>query len=390
MPLRIVHATTVALSMRSFLFGHLEWLRDRGHDVWGVCDGADGLALPGVRFAQLEMPRRIVLRQDALALASFVRLLRRLRPDVVHLHTPKAALLGTIAARIARVPVVLYTVHGLVHSSRHGASRRLLAAMESVPCRLADRVWFVSPSLRDYAVDHGICSAAKATVAGAGSIAGVDAERFRATPAVQQRAAEHRASLGIPRDAPVLGFAGRLGQDKGRPTLVESWSSVRAEMPEARLLIVGSFENGDAIPIELRDRLENDPRVHRVDWQDDIVPWLAVMDVLALPSHREGFGLALLEAAALGIPTIASRIPGCIDAVADGVTGTLVRSGDPHALARASLALLRDPLLRRRMGVAGRKRACTDFRPVDRFATVGMATEALAGGRTDLCRIRAA
>jgi glycosyltransferase involved in cell wall biosynthesis len=160
----------------------------------------------------------------------------------------------------------------------------------------------------------------------------------------------------------VLGFVGRIVRDKGIEELAQAWCAVRDEHPEARLLVVGPFEPQDPVAPETEALLRSDPRIHLTGMDWNTPPLYAAMDALVLPTYREGFPNTPLEAAAMGLPVIATRIPGCVDAVADGLTGTLVPPADAHALADAMRKYLANPALRRAHGVAGQERIRLSFR----------------------------
>jgi lipopolysaccharide/colanic/teichoic acid biosynthesis glycosyltransferase len=226
-----------------------------------------------------------------------------------------------------------------------GLRRALLRSTERVSCALATRVLAVSRSMRDEAVRSGLVRAEKIDVLLGGTANGIDAALF--APATAQQRAAARRSAGIPADARVIGFVGRLVGDKGVRELVEAWGRIREQFPDAHLLLVGGVEERDAVPPATLARIRGDARVHETGWLDDPRPLYAAMDLLALPSYREGFPTVPLEAAACGLPVVATRVPGCTDAVEDGVTGVLVP--------------LRDPDLRRAHGRAGRERVARDF-----------------------------
>jgi len=312
------------------------------------------------------MSRRITPLGDLGSLARLVRVVRQVRPDVVHGHTPKGGMLAMIAAWLCMVPVRVYHLHGLPMMTATGFKRQLLRWCEKLSCRLAHRVFSVSPSLREVALSEGLCNPDRITVLLNGTIDGVDAEgRFNPAglgPDVRQAV---RTEHGIPPDAPVVGFVGRVVRDKGVAELAEAWKVLRAEFPELRLLVVGPSEAHDPMPPAVQDLLQSD----RVHWAGEVAPesmprLYRAMDVFVLPTYREGFGTALIEAAAMELPVVATRIPGCVDAVRDGETGTLVPARDAEELAVAVRAYLRDGELRRRHGAAGRARVQRDFRPL--------------------------
>ena len=365
--LRLMHVTTVSASVRSFLLGHIHYARQRGASVEVVC-GADDYVQDlsgevGVSVHELPLKRVISPRHDLIALWRMWRVFRRIRPDIVHAHTPKGGLIGMIASFLARVPHRVYTVHGLVHVSKTGWKRWLLTTTERLSCLFAHRVLCVSPSILDILVDEGLCKASKAGVVAHGSICGVDLKRFACSPERLAQAQAFKAGLGIPKQALVLGFVGRLTRDKGVVELYEAWEQVRQQYPAAHLLVVGAFEAGDVVPDAVRAGLENNERVHIVGWQADVVPYFLLMDVLVLPTYREGFGLVLIEAAAMGVPSVATRIPGCVDAVDDGVTGFLVPVQNGEAVAEACCRLFAEAELRGQMGKAGQRWVSERFRP---------------------------
>jgi glycosyltransferase involved in cell wall biosynthesis len=172
-----------------------------------------------------------------------------------------------------------------------------------------------------------------------------------------------RAKLGIPPSAPVLGFVGRLVRDKGISELIEAFQKLSAARPDLRLLLVGGFEAGDPVSPETKAYIQNEPRIILTGYVANTASYYQLMQVLTLPSHREGFPGVSLEAQASGLPVVVSDATGVIDSIVDGVTGTMVPVGDADTLASKIDGLLADDELRRRMGEAGRQRAIRDFSP---------------------------
>jgi lipopolysaccharide/colanic/teichoic acid biosynthesis glycosyltransferase len=232
---------------------------------------------------------------------------------------------------------------------------------EWLSCALAHRVFAVSHSMRRVALDEGLCGAEKIAVLAGGSGNGVDAtRRFVPQPAHVRR--EARARLGIPEAALVIGFVGRIVRDKGVVELAVAWNALRDADPRLRLLLVGRFDTEDAIPGHVLDALRADPRVHLAGVDPETPPLYAAMDVVALPTYREGFPNVALEAAAMELPIVATSVTGCVDAVVDGTTGILVPTGDAAALERALRRYLVDPALCRSHGAAARARVLASFR----------------------------
>jgi glycosyltransferase involved in cell wall biosynthesis len=362
----LVHVATVPDSL-VFLRGQPAFMREKGIETVVVTSPGPMLeafgAQEGVRTIGIPMRRAIAPLADARALRALVMHLARLRPDIVHAHTPKGGLLGTTAAFLAGVPKRIYHMRGLRFAAMpRGPERALLVTAERASCALATRVLCVSHSLRDAAIAERIAPAHRLVVLGAGSGQGVDATH-RFDPASQSAAdrARTRLELGIPPSAPVIGFVGRLVRDKGIAELASAWLEIRERIPTAHLVIVGAFEEEDPVDPKWRLRLERDDRVRFTGFRDDTERFYAVFDVLALPSYREGFPNVPLEAAAMEVPVVTTAVPGCVDAVVDGRTGTIVPARDAGALRDALLRYLRSPDLRRAHGIAARARALRDF-----------------------------
>ncbi|HXG60011.1 MAG TPA: sugar transferase [Planctomycetota bacterium] len=361
--LRVVHVTTVPETL-AFLAGQAAAWTARGIEMHAV--SAPGPALEafgrreGVRVHSVPMSRRIAPAEDLRALAALTRLFRDLRPDVVHGHTPKGGLLAMAAAAAAGVRGRLYTLHGLPLETAAGIRRAILRTTERIAGALARRVHAVSFSLRRRALKEGLVRPEKLRVLGAGTVNGVDTDVF--APAPEEGKAFRRA-WGIPESARVVGFVGRVVRDKGVGDLVSAWRRLREEFPDLHLLVVGPMEPQDPIPEEARKALGSDRRVRLTGALDRTRPAYAAMDVVVLPTYREGFPQVPLEAAAMGLPVVTTRVTGAVDAVMEGVTGTLVPPRNPEALAAAIRRYLADEALRRRHGEAGRRRARRDFRP---------------------------
>jgi glycosyltransferase involved in cell wall biosynthesis len=234
-------------------------------------------------------------------------------------------------------------------------------ATERLSCALAHRVFAVSHSMRRIAVAEGIGSAEKITVLAGGSGNGVDATgRFVPQPAHIRR--DTRARLGIPQDALVIGFVGRVVRQKGVVELATAWKELRETDARFHLLLVGRVDTEDAIPRDVLAELLRDRRVRLTGVDPNTPPLYAAMDVVALPTYREGFPNVALEAAAMALPIVATEVPGCVDAVEDGATGTLVPARDAGALGSALRRYVGDASLRSRHGAAARARVLAAFR----------------------------
>lgn len=362
---RLLHVTTIPMSL-VFLRGQVGYMQRRGVDVSVLSSPGPDLddfgRTHGVRAYAVNMRREITPLRDIAALRTMLHVMRSLRPHIVHAHTPKGGLLGMLAAALGGVPLRVYHMRGLPMATASGWRRGLLWLTERIACGLAHRVLCVSHSLRELATDARVCPAEKIEVPLGGSGNGVDAlDRFNPATLPPDARAETRARFGIPVDARVIGFVGRLVRDKGIVELAAAWRSLREQFIDAHLLLVGPFESQDPIPRDVEVALRGDDRVHFVGMDWNTPPLYAAMDVVALPTYREGFPNVPLEAAAMGLPVVATRIPGCADAIVDGATGTLVPPRDAAALQTALALYLCDGPLGARHGAAGRERVLREF-----------------------------
>lgn len=342
------------------LRGRLRALRFAGFRVTLVSSPGPLLestaASEGAEAAPIPIERAIAPLSDLFALYRLWRLLGRIRPDLVEFSTPKAGLLGILAARLRRIPRRVYLLRGLKLETTTGLKRRMLLAAERLTCRSAHKVICNSASLRDRALALRLVPASKLVLLGGGSSRGVDILRFCPGPSAM------RARWKIPAAAPVIGFAGRLTRDKGIPELIDAFEQVLRRYPQAHLLLVGWFDAAeDSLSNDVRRRIDTHPAIHVTGMVDATPDYYRAMDLLVLPTWREGFPNAVLEAAATGIPAITTLATGACDSVLPEVTGLLIPLGYPEAIAEAVLKLLGDPGRRRQMGLAARSWVTGNF-----------------------------
>ena len=361
-PGRVLYGITVPQSAATLLRGQLAWFRERGWDVHLVT--SPGPLLDTVRDRErvtvhpLPMQREIDLRTDVRALVRWLRLLRDLRPDVLNVGTPKAGLLGTIAGRLMRVPTRVYIMRGLrLEGARNRLQLAVLWLAERLTVLLATEVVCVSPSLRDEAASWRLFGRREPVVLGVGSSNGVDPARWDpALAAADRDAVRKRWKAG--EDDLVVGFVGRISYTKGVHDLLAAFRMVE-DLPVV-LVLVGPVEDEALRPVvdTMGERV-----VRLEEWAADLAEVYVGMDVLALPTDREGFPNVVLEAALAEVPTITTRATGARDSVVPGVTGWLVDVGSPAQLADAIRACVGDRDAVREAGRAARERALKDFRP---------------------------
>jgi glycosyltransferase involved in cell wall biosynthesis len=350
-----------------FLFNHLRLqitdLARAGHEIVLISSGGsqvDSLKeIEGVRFVQLEIQRQISLFKDLVSLWHMYRLFRKEQFDIVHTTTPKAGMLGAIAAFLTRVPIRLHTFTGQAWAEMQGPKRQLAKLGDKLTVALNTRCYADSQSQRDFMVQEGIARRDKVHVLGAGSLAGVDLRRFRGkNPDAEAHQQLHK--LKVPDGHRIIAFIGRITADKGVRELIESFRVLQTQALPCSLLLIGP-EEPDAPVLYQATHLADLAHVHLLGYQPTPERWLAVTDILCLPSFREGFGSVVLEAAAMGVPTIGTDIPGLRDAVIHNETGILVPAKNVSALALALTKLLVDEDLRFTMSTRASLRAREHF-----------------------------
>jgi glycosyltransferase involved in cell wall biosynthesis len=337
----------------------LQRIRDEGYEVFGIsADGPDARIVEqaGIPHFAVPMTRRFTPLADLRALWALTRVMRRERFDVVHTHTPKAGLLGQLAARMAGVPTVANTLHGFYfHDDMKPLPRRFYILMERIAARCSDIILSQNREDVSTAIAEGI--APPELVKWLGN--GIDLTRFDRRRLSSGAIDALRREIGLDRDAPVVGFVGRLVKEKGVLDLLRAANTIMEAVPEAQFLMVGPYdaEKPDALRPDLAEEFGVASRCRFVGMRDDMPELYALMDVLVLPSYREGFPRAPMEASAMGVPSVVTDIRGCREAVSHGENGLLVPVGNADALASAVIELLQDDERRTAMGKVARAMA---------------------------------
>jgi glycosyltransferase involved in cell wall biosynthesis len=358
---QVVVVTAVDMMLRYFLMPQIRAMRTAGFTVMGVCSPGNGVAElhdQGLEVQTVTIPRSIKPLADLMALIGLWRVFRKRKAKIVHTHTPKAAFLGQIAALLANVPVRITTVHGLFYIAYPpGLRRTLFKALELLACRMATHVFCVSeedvPVLRQYIPESKIEWTGN----------GVNLTHFRPDRYSDEQKRQIRRELNLPEDAFVLGIVARMVKEKGVCELLEALARVRNDMPNTYVLLVGPIDRsrGDEATPELSGKYGVADNCRWVGERSNVAEMLAAMDVFCLPSYREGYPVSVIEAGAMGLPSIVTNVRGCREAVIDGVNGLLVPAREVEPLAEAIRRLHDDTTLRRQLGVGARKRAEESF-----------------------------
>ena len=354
--MKICQLCAVDFTLYHFLLPLMEGMRGAGHEVVGVCaDGplADKVRAKGFRVENVSIARSYDLVRHVRTAKALKNLFRRERFDLIHVHTPVAAMVGRFAAWRAGVPKVVYTAHGFYfHEHMPLPLRAAHVGLEWLGGRVTDMLLTQAEEDARTARRLGLCRADRIHAIGNG----VDVSRFRgADPSMRARL---RASLNTPADAVVIAMVGRLVAEKGYPELFEAMRGNDAILWVVGERLKSDHASGIGAAIEAAERGPAlGPRIRFLGYRQDVPDILAAADIFALPSHREGMPRSIIEAMMAGLPVVATDIRGAREEVVEGETGFLVPVRDPAALGAALARLAADPALRARMGEAGRTRA---------------------------------
>ncbi len=361
---RIARVSTVAFFVETQLHGQISALVHAGAQVTVVSSENDlERKIPGSYYVSIDIPRKINPLRDFVALIRLWLLFRRSGFEIVHSTTPKAGLLCCLAAKFAGVPVRLHTFTGQTWVGLTGAKHFLSKSSDKLIALWNTHCYADSASQKNFLVDSGVSSPERISVPGSGSLAGIDLARFDPLRFNEDDKDKLKAELGIPSTSQILLFVGRLSRDKGVVELLQAFQVVMTNEVDAYLILLGPAE----IDVDLLlNGLTGDvrQRVLIPGFSSEPERFMAIADILLLPSYREGFGTVVIEAAAMGVPTIGSDIYGLSDAIVDRSTGLLVPVGNADRLAAAINDLLYDDAIRLEMGLNARRRVEKEFSAV--------------------------
>ncbi|MDA0734738.1 MAG: glycosyltransferase family 4 protein [Chloroflexi bacterium] len=356
---RVLQFCARDVTVQKLLLPLIDRLTGDGFEVVSACTPGrytPDLIEQGYALRAVEVDRRFSPRSNAKSVWDLYRLLRREHFDVVHVHTPVAAAVGRVAAKMAGVPIILYTAHGFYHhENMRWRTRQACVWAERILGKATHTLMTQSQEDAASAVSEGIRPADRVVWIGNG----VDISQFQPGPA----SAKDKQSFGIPGSAPVAGFMGPIIAEKGALELVDAFAQTVKSVPDAYLLLAGDVINGDRdlhTKEVIRQKLEGNKLSSRIifaGYQEDISSFMRAIDLFALPSHREGMPRSIIEAMASGKPVVATDIRGCREEVIHDLTGLIVPLRDSQALSQAMTKILSDPALARRMGDEGRQRA---------------------------------
>lgn len=347
--IKLIRITTVPISLEKLLEGQLGFMKDY-FEVIAISSEKERLEAygnrEGVRVFHLELTRKITPVKDIVAVFKLYKSLKKEKPSIVHTHTPKAGIVGMMAAWLARVPNRLHTVAGLPLMEATGFKRRVLDFVEKLTYRFATKVYPNSKGLYDFILSEKFTKPSKLSIIGNGSSNGIDTDYFDPNLYSETDKTSLRDTLKIPQNNFLFIFVGRLVKDKGINELIAAFSKLSESEKNISLLLVGPFEYDLAplLPGTLKI-IENNPNIYSTGYQNDVRPFFAIADALVFPSYREGFPNVVIQAGAMNLPAIVTDINGCNEIIQHEINGLIIQPKNEKTLYDAMENLATDPLL---------------------------------------------
>lgn len=360
---RLLRITTVPMSLKFLLKGQLSFMQSNGFEVLALsAEGPEIKAVTdeGVRHQVVTLTRKITPFTDLFCVFQIMRVIWKFKPHVVHTHTPKAGLIGMIAAWVCRVPVRMHTVAGLPLMEVRGVKRTILSLTEKLTYACASNVYPNSKALALYIGQNLYRSSSKFKVIGEGSSNGIDTGFFSITESVRDEARKLREKNSLTTDL-TFSFVGRIVKDKGINELLKAFDRLSKEMA-CKLILVGPFEDDlDPISDESREIIKSNNNIVTTGYVNDVRPALVASDIFVFPSYREGFPNVVMQACCLERPCIVTNINGCNEIIQQGKTGLIVEPKNEDQLFDAMRYLATNPSRREEFGKLSRKFVAENF-----------------------------
>lgn len=324
--MNILHVVNIYFVLPYFIGGQFKYFKDKGYSLYVCCSPSEYLPnyanKQGFDYCETPINRSISVIQDLKSIINVVKYIRKNDIDIIEGHTPKGGLIGMIAGWIARVPVRIYVRHGLVYETSKGVKRSILILVDRLASLCATKIVCVSPSVLRRSIEDKLAPATKQLILGNGTCNGVDTKgTFNPDNIDPQKLQVLKNKYGISKGDYVIGYSGRLVKDKGIIELVQAFNKLD-NAHNCKLLLVGMFEDRDALPESVRECILSDKRIIYTGFiNGGMEYYYAMMNLYILASYREGFPTGVLEAQAMALPVITTRVTGCCDSIAEGRTG---------------------------------------------------------------------
>lgn len=367
--IKICALTTISKTMDWFIVDSMRNLAKNGYDVTLICNMEDGFAEANSDYAKcihLPMARGASVKDIFKSVKALRKIFKEEKFDVLYYTTPNASMYAALAGKKAKIKTRVYNQCGLRYVSFTGLKRRIFKIVEKITCKYSTHIRAQSPMNMEFAISEGLCKKEKISVVGIGGTIGVDLKECDCFNREETRLSL-RKKYGIPSDAFVYGFVGRLNKDKGINELIEAFSQVEEKIGDAYLVLVGMNDTTNPITPENMQKAETDSRIILTGNvpKEEVYQHMAMFDVMVHPTYREGFGKVLQEAMGMCLPIITTNVPGPSEVIAQGEYGLLVEVQNVDDLVEKMLLIERDNNLREQLARLGRKRAEEYFdRPI--------------------------
>jgi glycosyltransferase involved in cell wall biosynthesis len=349
---KLFRVTTVSESLNILLRGQHKFMSKNGFEVIGISSAGNALYEVSqeeeIRVIEINMSRKITPIKDFLSVYNLYKLIKKEKPIIVHSHTPKAGVVAMMAAKIANVPIRLHTVAGLPLMEAKGIKRKLLNFVEKVTYACATKVYPNSKGLYDFIVEEELISSIKMKIIANGSSNGIDTSYFDSERISEKQREEFLTRLNIQKKDFVFIFVGRLVGDKGINELIDAFARIKDS--NVKLLLVGGLESDlDPLKSETIHEIDKNKNIISVGFQKDVRPYFAISHCLVFPSYREGFPNVVLQAGAMGLPSIVSNINGCNEIIQEGINGSIIPSKDRESLYKVMHKIISDEAWRKQL-----------------------------------------
>ena len=349
---KLFRVTTVPESLNILLRGQHKFMSKNGFEVIGISSAGNALYEVSqeeeIRVIEINMSRKITPIKDFLSVYNLYKLIKKEKPIIVHSHTPKAGVVAMMAAKIANVPIRLHTVAGLPLMEAKGIKRKLLNFVEKVTYACATKVYPNSKGLYDFIVEEELISSIKMKIIANGSSNGIDTSYFDSERISEKQREEFLTRLNIQKKDFVFIFVGRLVGDKGINELIDAFARIKDS--NVKLLLVGGLESDlDPLKSETINEIDKNKNIISVGFQKDVRPYFAISHCLVFPSYREGFPNVVLQAGAMGLPSIVSNINGCNEIIQEGINGSIIPSKDRESLYTVMHKIISDEAWRKQL-----------------------------------------
>lgn len=365
-PIRLVRIMTIPISINYILQGQLGYFREQGFDVYSVSAAGPEITSirerEKVRHTTIPFTRKITPLTDLYCLIKLIQFFNQVKPHIVHTQTPKAGLLGMMAAWLCRIPVRVHTVGGMPLMEATGFKRKILYWSEKITYTCAHQVWPNSKALRDFMIQSLQVNESKLNVIGTGSSNGIDTQKFKRSPELMVEAKALRRKHSIESEETVFCFVGRLVRDKGVQELTEAFEKLQQKHKTIKLFLLGHYEDSvDPISERHKQLIANNKNIITTGFSTNVRLYLAASDIFVFPSYREGFPNVVLQACAMELPSIVTNINGSNEIISNLQNGLLIKSKSTDELYTAMQVLLDDKNLRQKLASNARPAV------VDRF-----------------------